>query len=324
MLKIKPFLLSLCLSPLSLTAFQLPVYSQTVNRSPSVTTAGGLSGVPNTVVTVTAPNVGAGASGSTTVSAISPAVSGAVSAVINSGTASATTVTLISSAAPLAAITPVALAAAVATVPATGSTVTAGTSNNVASANGPVTVAATAATTTAAATVTITSAGGATTTVTAPTATGTGAITVGGVTVAIAASVNAAGAAQAATAVLLAGGTPAQAAAAGAIAGTGVNVAAAVALVSQLSLLINPVVGSADLRPNLNASLLKSFDSGKNLLLAQGKGGSINPTQLALAINSYNQIVDTSSPEALAELSKSKEFMEIGQTLRKLRAAFGD
>ena len=106
--------------------------------------------------------------------------------------------------------------------------------------------------------------------------------------------------------------------------GNGATENTPLSLTSEQKKSANPVVGSADLRPNLNASLLKSSDSGKNLLLAQGKGGSINPTQLALAINSYNEIVDTSTPEALAELSKSKDFIEIGQTLRKLRAAFGD
>jgi hypothetical protein len=75
--------------------------------------------------------------------------------------------------------------------------------------------------------------------------------------------------------------------------------------------------------PNLNASLLKSFDS-KDLLLAQGETGSINPVALAAAINAYNEIIDTSSPEALGKLSKDNDFIEVGQTLRKLRSALTD
>ena len=306
MLKIKPFLLSLCLSPLSLTALQLPVNAQ--NRSPSVGTAGSQSGVVTTVtgspsvrtsgsqsgvvttVTVVQPNVAAG--GATTAT-VSPAVNSAANLVISTSTSS-TTITLISSAAPLAPISTAALTAAATAAPTPGS------SSSVSTPNGPASL-------------------------TAPTATSAGAVTVGGVTVAIPASANAANAAVAATAVLAAGGTPSQAATAAAIAGTGISPALAVALVSALSLILSAdSTASADLRPNLNASLLKSFDSGKDLLLAQGKSGSINPTQLALAINAYNEIVDTSTPEAFAELSKSKDFMEIGQTLRKLRAAFGD
>ena len=289
MLKIKPFLLSLCLSPLSLTALQLPVNAQ--NRSPSVGTAGSQSGVVTTV-TVVQPNVAAG--GATTVTpTVSPAVNSAANLVISTSTSS-TTITLISSAAPLAPISTAALTAAATAAPTPGS------SSSVSTPNGPASL-------------------------TAPTATSAGAVTVGGVTVAIPASANAANAAVAATAVLAAGGTPSQAATAAAIAGTGISPALAVALVSALSLILSAdSTASADLRPNLNASLLKSFDSGKDLLLAQGKSGSINPTQLALAINAYNEIVDTSTPEAFAELSKSKDFIEIGQTLRKLRAAFGD
>lgn len=292
MLKIKPFLLSLCLSPLSLTALQLPVNAQ--NRSPSVGTAGSQSGVVTTV-TVVQPNVAAG--GATTVTAtVSPAVNSAANLVISTSTSS-TTITLISSAAPLAVSS--------AAIRAAGAAVTSntGTSSTVSTPNGPASL-------------------------TAPTATSAGSVTVGGVAVAIPQTATAAGArnaAVAATAVLAAGGTPSQAAVAAAIAGTGITPALAVGLVSALSLMLSAdSTASADLRPNLNASLLKSFDSGKDLLLAQGKSGSINPTQLALAINAYNEIVDTSSPEALAELSKSKEFMEIGQTLRKLRSAFGD
>jgi hypothetical protein len=60
------------------------------------------------------------------------------------------------------------------------------------------------------------------------------------------------------------------------------------------------------------------------LLLAQGETGSINPVALAAAINAYNEIIDTSSPEALGKLSKDNDFIEVGQTLRKLRSALTD
>jgi hypothetical protein len=60
------------------------------------------------------------------------------------------------------------------------------------------------------------------------------------------------------------------------------------------------------------------------LILAQGEAGTINPAQLAEAIIAYNEVIDSSTPEVVAELSKNKSFVQIGETLRKLRAAFGE
>jgi hypothetical protein len=130
--------------------------------------------------------------------------------------------------------------------------------------------------------------------------------------------------------IIASGGNANQASLGGTFASLGAAPTQVVALVNALANITSSTSPSTSptsanpLVPNLNASLLKSFDREKDFFLAQGKSQSVNPAALASAINAYNEVLDTSSPEVVANLSKNKDFMEVGQTLRKLRSAFSD
>jgi transcription elongation factor Elf1 len=47
----------------------------------------------------------------------------------------------------------------------------------------------------------------------------------------------------------------------------------------------------------------------------------VDINELNNAINTYNQIIDESSPVTLQALSQNQDFMEIGNALKELRAA---
>jgi len=330
MLKTKPFLLALCLIPVSFTAFQAPVRAQ---GKANFTTSQGVAGTPSgvnvgasgTTVFSSPRNTSNSNNGATQVLVNAPPSAGAAASAIlqtlnNDGSvASSTTLVLISSDRPFLSSfsdNQVTIAGQI-TNPTPGSAPPA-------SVNG-ITVTANAAT----GTFTASRGGISLASIVTPTATTAGSVTVGTVTVAVPAIANptlAKAASQAAIAVILAGGSPNQAAAAAQIAATGAGVGASVRLVGALANLIPTTFDSAA-NPllNLNASLLKSLDNSKELTVAQGKkGASVNPAQLAEAIIAYNEVLDTSSPQVVAELSKNKAFLQIGQTLRKLRSAFGD
>ena len=150
-------------------------------------------------------------------------------------------------------------------------------------------------------------------------------------------SANPPGAIAAAAAVLGAGGTPEQALLAASLAGTStsVNPALVVSLVNLLTGLLSNSQASLPM-PNLRAYLdnstnlnmltdtnslrKKSLGSTLPMLIAQGQGVSVNVEKLNKAILAYNDLIDASSPEALQALSKNKEFIIIGDNLRKLRA----
>ena len=341
MLKIKPFLLALCLSPLSLTAFHSPVRAQ-ANFTTSQGQAGTASGVNISAsgTTVFSSPANSGNSNNTStqvlvspaqVTALGQATTAVLQTLAADGTvASSTTLVLITSNSTLAPVAvPAALntaASAIAGAPTTGSTTaTIGTGVSA------VTVTASAATATTGQTFSASRGGSPLGSVVTPTATTAGSVTVAGVTVAvppIANSARAAQVSQAAIAVLLAGGSATQAAAAAQIAGTGAGVGSSVRLVAALAgistTLSTDPNASNPLVPNLNASRLKSLDLSKDFVLAQGKPGTVSPIKLAEAIIAYNEVIDSSSPEVVAELSKNKSFVQIGQTLRTLRASFGD
>ena len=344
MLKIKPFLLALCLSPLTLTAFQTPVRSQTFTTSQG--TAGTASGVTISASGTTvfsSPNNTTNSNAGTTQVLVSPAqvtaLGQATTAVLQTlaadgSVASSTTLVLITSNSTLASVAiPTALntaTAAIAATPATG-TVT----RTIGAGPNAVTVTASAATGTTGATFTASRGGTSLGSVTSPTSTRAGSVTLAGVTVTIPAippgatpaitAARSAQASQAAVAVLLAGGSPTQAAAAAQIAGTGAGVTSSVRLVAALAgISLDPTVGSNPLVPNLNASRIKSLDLVKEFVIALNRTGNVSIEKLTEAITAYNEVLDTSSPEVVAELSKNKAFMQIGQTLRKLRSAIGD
>jgi hypothetical protein len=336
MLKIKPFLFALCLSPLSLMAFNSPVRAQanfTTSQGQAGTPSGVNIGASGTTVFSSPANSGNSNNASTQVlvnAAQVSAVGAASTAVLQTlaadgSVASSTTLVLISSDRPLAAFgitNGLANAAtAIANAPTTGTT-----TRTVAG----VTVTASAATATTGQTFSASRGGISLGSIVTPTATTAGSVTVGGVTIDIPPIANptrAAQATQASIAVLLAGGSANQAAASAQIAGTGAGVGASVRLVAALANLIPSTFdpnASNPLVPNLNASRMKSLELAKELILAQGEAGTINPAQLAEAIIAYNEVIDSSTPEVVAELSKNKSFVQIGETLRKLRAAFGE
>lgn len=142
----------------------------------------------------------------------------------------------------------------------------------------------------------------------------------------------------AAAAVLASGGTPAQAQLAASLVGTNtsVNSALVIQLIhslpglfsnSQASLPMTNLRSSLDNLTNLNPRIEekspreKSFESTLPTLISQGKGVTVNAEKLSQAIRAYNNLIDTSSPEALQALSKNKEFTTIGDSLRKLRVS---
>jgi len=341
MLKIKPFLLALCLSPLSLTAFQTAVRAQ-ANFTTSQGQAGVASGVnisASGTTVFSSPANNGNSNNTATQVLVSPAqvtaLGQATTAVLQTlaadgSVASSTTLVLITSNSTLA---PVAIPAALGTAQAAiaGAPTTGSTTRTIGTGVSAVTLTASAATGTTGQTFSASRGGTSLGSVVTATGTTGGSVTVGGATVAIPPIANATfarNASQAAIAVLLAGGSATQAAAAAQIAGTGAGVGSSVRLVAALAgistTLSTDPNASNPLVPNLNASRLKSLDLAKELVLAQGRAGSVTPAKLAEAIIAYNEVIDTSSPEVVVELSKNKAFLQIGETLRKLRSAFGD
>ena len=100
-----------------------------------------------------------------------------------------------------------------------------------------------------------------------------------------------------AIAILASGGSANQAIVAAQISGTGADLNTTMKLVAKLSGLISK-------RPNAEVA--------------------IAPERLGEAINTYNEVLDTSSPAIVTELSKEQAFIKIGETLRKLRTAIGN
>ena len=146
---------------------------------------------------------------------------------------------------------------------------------------------------------------------------------------------NPAAAVTAVTAVLSAGGNQSQAQTAAALAGTGGNVVAAIALVTALSGLApggtqasnatSPTVARQNssilvATLNLNSLFIKDLNLEKNITLAQSATANVDVGKLNTAILAYNNLIDTSSSEAVSALAKKAEFIAIGQTLRKLRS----
>ncbi|MEI6329350.1 MAG: hypothetical protein WCP16_08970 [Pseudanabaena sp. ELA645] len=100
-----------------------------------------------------------------------------------------------------------------------------------------------------------------------------------------------------AIAVLASGGSANQAVVAAQVSGTGVDTTATVKLIAKLSGLISKGTGTEV---------------------------AIAPERLGEAINTYNEVLDTSSPAIVEELAKNQAFIKIGETLRKLRSAIGN
>ena len=100
-----------------------------------------------------------------------------------------------------------------------------------------------------------------------------------------------------AIAVLASGGSANQAVVAAQISGTGVDATATVKLITKLSGLISKGTGAEV---------------------------AIAPERLGEAINTYNEVLDNSSPAIVSELAKNQVFIKIGETLRKLRSAIGN
>jgi hypothetical protein len=100
-----------------------------------------------------------------------------------------------------------------------------------------------------------------------------------------------------AIAILASGGSANQAVVAAQISGTGADLNTTMKLVAKLSGLISK-------SPNAEVA--------------------IAPDRLGEAINTYNEVLDTSSPAVVEELAKNQAFIKIGETLRKLRSAIGN
>jgi hypothetical protein len=101
----------------------------------------------------------------------------------------------------------------------------------------------------------------------------------------------------AAIAVLASGGSANQAVVAAQISGTGADVDTTMKLITKSSGLISKSTGAEV---------------------------AISPDRLGEAINTYNEVLDTSSPAIVEELAKNQAFIKIGETLRKLRSAIGN
>jgi len=161
-------------------------------------------------------------------------------------------------------------------------------------------------------------------------------------TISITGVANPQGAIAAAAAVLASGGTSVQAELAAALVGANPTIAIGpvLQLISALTGLANiraiqpqgslPMTdlrssldNSTNLNPRIEEKSLreKSFESTLPTLISQGKGVTVNAEKLSQAIRAYNNLIDTSSPEALQALSKNKEFTTIGDSLRKLRVS---
>jgi hypothetical protein len=100
-----------------------------------------------------------------------------------------------------------------------------------------------------------------------------------------------------AIAVLASGGSANQSVLAAQISGAGVDIATTMKLITKLSGLI-----------------------------AKGSGAevAIAPDRLGEVINTYNEVLDNSSPEIVVELAKNQAFIKISETLRQLRSAIGN
>lgn len=113
-------------------------------------------------------------------------------------------------------------------------------------------------------------------------------------------------------AILGVGGTRAQAEIAGSLVNSGANPTKVLVLIQAMS-------GLCHLK---GIERQKSIDSAKKFTLAQASDQEevdVDPNQLNKAIKAYNDLVDTSSPEVVAMLIKNQEFMSIGETLRQFR-----
>lgn len=310
MLKVKSFLLALCLSPLSLAAFQLPVSAQSQGAAGTFSGAGS-----NGNFIYTNPTPG----GSFSIRDF-PGGQAILSAFV------ATTITFISTA-PINPISNASFASLGNLITGTSSNAQSFTTRTGTIDTGSATV--TPNRTTGSYTVQGTSPSTLNGTVVAPTSSRQGSVTVNGILVTIPGAQgrfasNIPAGTQAAIAVILAGGSADQAAAAAKIALVTGDAALAVRLIANLGGILSNPNGTFSYNPldlNLYASLLKSksFDSGKELRLAQTEGRKLNVSRLALAISAYNEIIDTSSPEVLTALSKDETFIEIGKVLSKLR-----
>jgi len=129
---------------------------------------------------------------------------------------------------------------------------------------------------------------------------------------------------------LVGGGAGAQVAAAqvtSALTGAGVSPTLATALVQAFASIFSfsgasktPSFPSAQLPQEQPVASNKALKAG--LTIAQDNAApTVNINKLNDAINAYNQIVLESSPVALQKLAQDPDFVAIGTTLKKLRAA---
>jgi hypothetical protein len=129
---------------------------------------------------------------------------------------------------------------------------------------------------------------------------------------------------------LVGGGAGAQVAAAqvtSALTGAGVSPTLATALVQAFANVFSfsgasktPSFPSAQLPQEQPVASNKALKAG--LTIAQDNAApTVNINKLNDAINAYNQIVLESSPVALQKLAQDPDFVAIGTTLKKLRAA---
>lgn len=353
MLSIKSFLVALSASPLFFIPFQLPSQSQsqppisnTFNSKNNPGTASGagsngsggttISNPPApTIVTIPAPgaaNVVVGSNGQvgatptaqlsvnteagqittglTSGDAAQQAVAAALVSTGLSPTAIAQVLRSLTTLAPAISNLP----ASGGTIPFNGGTIVISTSNLITTPTGTTTTSPESKTT-----ITVTTATGKTTEVTLP-----------------AGTLNIPAATAAVSAILANGGTPAQALTAGLLASVSQNTTAAVNLVIALSGLFSGLtanlpgtVPTASLANsstlvatlNLNSVFAKPLDLEKQILVAQASGTKVDVNKLNQAILAYNKLIDTTTPQGVLALSKNPEFIAIGQTLRKLRAA---
>lgn len=332
MLKLKSLLVAVSVSPLFFIPFQLPSQSQLNSKNaPGTASGAGTYGSSGTTFsnppapTPGASNTVVGGNGqvsatpaaqssvNTAASQITTGLTGgdsaqqAVGAALASTSLSPTAITQV-----LASLNT--LAPAISNLPASGGTIPFN--------GGTIAVTPTGTTTSSPQSetkITVTTAAGTTTEVTIP-----------------AGTLNIAAAITAASAILAGGGTPAQALTAGLLAGASQNTAAAVNLVIALSGLFSgltanlpgtvptaylPNSSTLVATLNLNSVLAKPLDFEKQILVAQASGTKVDVNKLSQAILAYNKLIDTSSPQGVLALSKNPEFITIGQTLRKLRAA---
>ena len=332
MLRIKSFLLAISLSPLFSISFLLPSQAQINSKNtPGTASGAGTNGsggtvfsAPSTPVIVpssASPNVIVSSGGQITVpQAVQTSVNAAAVAIVTAaagGTAGEqATVAIITS----SSLVPSNIASAISNLPQTVAAIAPVNSGNafslsIALPSGSIQISGSPAT---GAQIVLSVPGQSSVTVSVPP----------GV-------LNPAAAVTAATAVLSAGGNQSQAQTAAALAGTGGNVVAAIALVTALSGLApggtqasnatSPTVARQNssilvATLNLNSLFIKDLNLEKNITLAQSATANVDVGKLNTAILAYNNLIDTSSSEAVSALAKKAEFIAIGQTLRKLRS----